>query len=128
MGNHKNNTISFRVSEYQRNEIESKIKASGMKKQDYFVRSCIYNKVCVVGKKETIIPLIEELQCFDKEIKEVVKQLNNNECNISADGLNELKNDCIDLLKSIMWLLEGAQYMWQEKENNGRKECKVTTD
>lgn len=41
MGNHKNNTISFRVSEYQRNEVESKIKASGMKKQGCISRNGI---------------------------------------------------------------------------------------
>ncbi len=51
---HKNPTISFRVSEYERKAIEARILASGMMKKDYFVRSCIYNRICVVGKKETI--------------------------------------------------------------------------
>ena len=41
-GVHKNPTISFRISDYERREIEAKIKASGMLKKDYFVRSCIY--------------------------------------------------------------------------------------
>lgn len=45
-GVHKNPTISFRISDYERREIEAKIKASGMLKKDYFVRSCIYNHVC----------------------------------------------------------------------------------
>ena len=49
-GVHKYPTISFRISPRERDEIEAKIKASGMQKKDYFVRSCIYNKVCVVGK------------------------------------------------------------------------------
>ena len=52
-GTHKYPTISFRISPREREEIEAKIFASGMKKKDYFVRSCIYNRVCVVGKKET---------------------------------------------------------------------------
>ena len=56
-GVHKNPTISFRISDYERREIEAKIKASGMLKKDYFVRSCIYNHVCVVGKKETVYNL-----------------------------------------------------------------------
>ena len=33
--------------------------SSGMKKKDYFVRSCIYNRVCVVGKKETVYQIVE---------------------------------------------------------------------
>ena len=61
-GVHKYPTISFRISPRERDEIEAKIKASGMQKKDYFVRSCIYNKVCVVGKKEVIYQLVEELQ------------------------------------------------------------------
>ena len=54
---HKNPTISFRISDAERKQIEARILASGKKKQDYFVRSCIYNRICVVGKKETIYPL-----------------------------------------------------------------------
>lgn len=61
-GTHKYPTISFRISDYERREIDAKIKVSGMMKKDYFVRSCIYNRVCVVGKKETIYVLVEELQ------------------------------------------------------------------
>ncbi len=53
-GTHKYPTISFRISPREREEIEAKIFASGMKKKDYFVRSCIYNRVCVVGKKRYI--------------------------------------------------------------------------
>ena len=61
-GVHKHPTISFRVSDREREMIEAKILASGMQKKDYFVRSCIYNRICVVGKKEVIYQLVEELQ------------------------------------------------------------------
>lgn len=53
-GKHNTTTISFRVNSYEKATIEERVKVSGMKKQDYIVRSCIYNHVCVVGKKETI--------------------------------------------------------------------------
>ena len=55
---HKHPTISFRVSDREREMIEAKILASGMQKKDYFVRSCIYNRICVVGKKEVIYQAI----------------------------------------------------------------------
>lgn len=61
-GTHKFPTISFRVSQREREEIEAKIFVSGMKKKDYFVRSCIYNQVCVVGKKETVYQIVDRLQ------------------------------------------------------------------
>ena len=50
-GTHKYPTISFRISPREREEIEAKIFASGMKKKDYFVRSCIYNRV-MCGREE----------------------------------------------------------------------------
>ena len=56
---HKNPTISFRITDAERRQIEARILASGMMKKDYFVRSCIYNRICVVGKKETIYPLVQ---------------------------------------------------------------------
>ncbi len=59
-GVHKHPTISFRVSDREREMIEAKILASGMQKKDYFVRSCIYNRICVAGKKEVIYQLVEE--------------------------------------------------------------------
>ena len=74
-GVHKYPTISFRISPRERDEIEAKIKASGMQKKDYFVRSCIYNKVCVVGKKEVIYQLVEELQLMQYNIAEIQSNL-----------------------------------------------------
>lgn len=35
-----------------------------MKKQDYFIRSCIYNCICVVDKKETIYPLVQTVNAL----------------------------------------------------------------
>ena len=58
---HKNPTINFRISDAERKQIEARILASGMKKKDYFTRSCIYNRICVVGKKEPIYPLVETI-------------------------------------------------------------------
>ena len=37
---HKNPTISFRITDAERKQIEARILASGMMKKDYFVRSC----------------------------------------------------------------------------------------
>ena len=59
---HKNPTISFRITDAERKQIEARILASGLMKKDYFVRSCINNRICVVGKKETIYPLLKITQ------------------------------------------------------------------
>ena len=112
-GVHKHSTISFRVSDREREMIEAKILASGMQKKDYFVRSCIYNRICVVGKKEVIYQLVEELQNMQTNLSELVKQLEQQEITLTADGLEDMRNDCMDMLQAIIAMLDGAKYLWQ---------------
>lgn len=112
-GVHKHSTISFRVSDREREMIEAKILASGMQKKDYFVRSCIYNRICVVGKKEVIYQLVEELQNMQTNLSELVKQLEQQEVTLTADGLEDVRNDCMDMLQAIIAMLDGAKYLWQ---------------
>ncbi|MEG0962601.1 MAG: hypothetical protein RSF88_07045 [Lachnospiraceae bacterium] len=120
-GVHKYPTISFRVSPRERDEIEAKILASGMQKKDYFVRSCIYNRVCVVGKKEVIYRLVEELQIMQGNLADIVNQFEQQEITLSEDGLEEMRSDCLDVLKAILWMLDGAKYLWQGTEQDNRK-------
>ena len=112
-GVHKHLTISFRVSDREREMIEAKILASGMQKKDYFVRSCIYNRICVVGKKEVIYQLVEELQNMQTNLSELVKQLGQQEVTLTAEGLEDMRNDCMDMLQAIIAMLDGAKYLWQ---------------
>ena len=97
-GVHKHPTISFRVSDREREMIEARILASGMQQKDYFVRSCIYNGICVVGKKEVIYQLVEELQNMQTNISELVKQLEQQDVTLTADGLEDIRNYRMELL------------------------------
>ena len=111
-----NNQFSYFSKREGRNR--SKNQASGMQKKDYFVRSCIYNKVCVVGKKEVIYQLVEELQLMQYNIAEILKQFEEQEILLSDEGLEQMKNDCLDMLKAIIWMLDGAKYLWQGTEKS----------
>lgn len=68
---HKHPTISFRISDSERKQIEARILASGMTKKYYFVRSYIYNRICVVGKKETIYPLVQTVNALYLQLLEM---------------------------------------------------------
>lgn len=120
-GVHKYPTISFRISPRERDEIEAKIIASGMQKKDYFVRSCIYNRVCVVGKKEVIYRLVEELQSMQVNMTDIVSQFEQQEITLSNEGMEQMRDDCLDMLKAILWMLDGAKYLWQGTERNNEK-------
>ena len=117
-GVHKNPTISFRISEREREEIEAKIIVSGLNKKDYFVRSCIYNHVCVVGKKELIYKLVRELRMMMETLQEVTKQFEQSEVFLSKDGLEDMRLEYMNLLKAMIWMLDGAKYLWQDNKEN----------
>mgnify|MGYP000588693096 FL=1 len=116
-GTHKYPTISFRISPRERQEIEAKIFVSGMKKKDYFIRSCIYNRVCVVGKKETVYQIVEKLQNMEKHLTELAEDFTENKAEFTVQELEETKESYLDLLKAVLWMLDGAKYLWQGKEN-----------
>lgn len=121
---HKTPTVSFHIADWEREEIEAKIIASGLSKRDYFVRSCIYNRVCVVGKKELIYKLVQELQTMQMVIKEVAEQIENGNALITKEGLADMQVKFVNMLKAIIWMLDGAKYLWENdsKEKMGENE------
>ncbi|GFI69126.1 hypothetical protein IMSAG249_00947 [Lachnospiraceae bacterium] len=120
-GTHKYPTISFRISSREREEIEAKIFASGMKKKDYFVRSCIYNRVCVVGKKETVYQIVEKLQEMQSRMEELAEQIKGEKPEVTTEEIRELQTTYEDMLKAILWVLDGAKYLWQGSTNGEEK-------
>ena len=118
---HKHPTISFRISDAERQQIEARILASGMMKKDYFVRSCIYNHICVVGKKETIYPLVQTVNALYLQILDVQKAFTSSDRNIdtlpSSDDIKELHTEYTNMLTAIIDLLDGAKYLWERDRN-----------
>lgn len=114
---HKNPTISFRISDAERRQIDARILASGMKKQDYFVRSCIYNRICVVGKKETIYPLVQTVNALYLQLLEILQAFTSSDRNIdtlpSSEEINELQTEYTNMLTAIIDMLDGAKYLWE---------------
>ena len=88
-------------------------------KKDYFVRSCIYNRICVVGKKETIYPLVQTVNALYLQLLEMQKAFTNccNQQNLSNlptnDEIKELQTDYNNMLTAIIDLLDGAKYLWE---------------
>ena len=126
-GVHKYPTISFRISPREREEIEAKILASGLSKKDYFVRSCIYNRVCVVGKKGLVYQLVEELKVMQTNIRKVTEQFEKTEIALTSEGLEDMRNDCLDMLKAIRWVLDGAKYLWQDSDAGAEESTTAAT-
>ena len=123
---HKHPTISFRISDAERKQIENRILASSMMKKDYFFRSCIYNRICVVGKKETIYPLVQTVNALYLQLLDMQKafieccestSLNNLPTN---DEIKELQTDYNNMLTTIIDLLDGAKYLWEGEHHEAK--------
>lgn len=69
-------------------------------------------------EKEVIYQLVEELQLMQYNIAEILKQFEEQEISLSDEGLEQMKNDCLDMLKAIIWMLDGAKYLWQGTEKS----------
>ena len=114
---HKNPTISFRITDAERKQIEARILASGMMKKDYFIRSCIYNRICVVGKKETIYPLLQTVNALYLQLLEMQKVFtatsNTSNTLPSSETIKELQFEYTNMLTAIIDLLDGAKYLWE---------------
>lgn len=113
---HKKPTISFRITDAERRQIEARILASGMKKQDYFVRSCIYNRICVVGKKETIYPLVQTVNALYLQLLEMQKAFTTTSTSDmlpSSDEIKKLQTEYTHMLTAIIDLLDDAKYLWE---------------
>lgn len=120
---HKHLTISFRVSDAERKQIEARILASGMMKKDYFVRSCIYNRICVVGKKETIYPLVQTVNALYLQLLEMHKAFvgycqDQNPDNLPTRMKLQSCRPAIIMLSAIIDLLDGAKYLWEGGAHN----------
>ncbi len=114
---HKHPTISFRISDAERKQIEARILASGMMKKDYFVLSCIYNRICVVGKKETIYPLVQTVNALYLQLLKMQKAFTSTGTTSgtlpASDEIKELQTEYTNMLTAIIDLLNGAKYLWE---------------
>ena len=92
--------------------------------KDYFVRSCIYNRICIVGKKETIYPLIQTVNALYLQLLKMQKAFvgyyqDQNPDNLpTSNEITELQTSYNNMLSSIIELLDGAKYLWEGGTHN----------
>ena len=54
-------------------------------------------------------------------IREVAEQFEKTEVDLTPEGLENMRNDCLDMLKAILWVLDRAKYLWQGSINGAEK-------
>ena len=117
-GQHKDPTISFRTSEWERKLIDQRVLLSGMTKKDFISHSCIYSNVVVVGTKENIQRIIDTLQEMQIFMTELAGQIQSGKFLLSDESYAELKGDYLAFVLALSDILNGATYLFDKKPSD----------
>ena len=104
-------TVSFRPSKEQKIAIEKRAELSGLTKNNYIIRSCMYNRIVVVGKKENIKKLIDELQEMNNVMTEIAGQIMSGDFFMEEETFQEMKQEYMALVSFVADYMEGAEYL-----------------
>lgn len=124
-GKHKEPTIAFRPSAWERAIIEQRASLSGMHKKDFITRSCIYSNIVVVGKRENVQRIVDALQEMQMVMKELAGQLQSGGFSLSNDSYEELKRDYLALVVTVADIVDGAAYLFGKEPPHYLRNCKA---
>lgn len=124
-GIHKNMTMSFRPNEWEKALIEQRAELSGLLKKDFITRSCIYSNIVVVGKKENIERIVNELKSLQYVMKEIVGQLKSGDFFMSKESYREMKMDIFATAVTVVDILNGASYLFDSVSDVDNEHWKI---
>lgn len=94
--------------------IEERVRSSGLYKKDFIARSCIYSNIVVVGTKQRVQYLVEELREMQIVMREITEQILSGDFCLSEDGYKELKVDYLAFVITMVDILNGAAYLFDQ--------------
>lgn len=124
-GKHKEPTIAFRPSAWERAIIEQRASLSGMHKKDFIARSCIYSNIVVVGKRENVQRIVDAVQEMQIVMKELAGQLQPGGFSLSIGSYEELKRDYLALVVTVVDIVNGAAHLFEKEPPQDRKNWKA---
>lgn len=124
-GKHKNPTIAFRASKWQKALIEERAALSGHNKKDFIARSCIYSNIVVVGKQENIKRIVDALQEMQYTMKEIVRQLQSGDFPLSEGAYKEMKENYLAIAITVVDIVNGAAYLFGKVPDTDNRHWKA---
>lgn len=124
-GKHKNPTIAFRPSDWQRTLIEERAALSGLTKKDFITRSCIYSNIVVVGNPINIKRIVDALREMQYIMKEIARQLQSGDFPLSGTAYQEMKKDYLAMAITVVDIVNGAAYMFDKSPDADNQHWKA---
>lgn len=109
---HKDPTIAFRTSSWERALIDERALLSGLHKKDFISRSCIYSNIVVTGTRENIDRIVGELQVMESVLLEVAAQMKCGNLSLSAESFEEMRTEFLALIITTLDIMKGAAYLF----------------
>ena len=95
-GRWRNKLVAFRMSPAEADELNDRVKLSGLNKQEYLIRACLDHKVKVVCSIKVVRQMQEYLEAILFELQSI------------SEGC-EPSEEMLGILKSILVILGGAE-------------------
>lgn len=89
-----------------------------MMKNDFICRSCVNGKIVVVGKKETVQLIVDELQDMKNMIEEIAGKLLARKMVLSKEEFSEMEKEYLALIITVVEIVNGAAYLFEENAEN----------
>ena len=96
MGRWRNLTIAFRVSPEENEDLNMRVRLSGLTKQDYICRRCLERDVVVFANSRVYKALRTEILQVKDELSRIV-------------SINQIGDQLMDKMKMINTILEGLK-------------------
>lgn len=129
-GIHKNGTIAFRPSEWQKHLIDERAELSGMLKKDFITRSCLFNSIIVTGTKENINRIVASVQEMEAVLIEIAGMLleHSGDFPLEAETVKAIRDDYLATVITIVEILDGAAYLFHKGVPNRDKNWKASLE
>lgn len=95
--------VNFRMTPEEKKLLDNRIELSGMQRQDFFIQSCLHQKIITYGN-------IRTFDAMRKKVAEINKHLN------SISKSEELDLQVLESLRMILEMLDGLE---EEDVRNG---------
>ncbi len=90
----RNIIVNFRVTPEEKRLLDNRIELSGLMKSDFFIQSCLYQKIITYGNVKTFDAIRKKLCTVEKHLSEIEKS-------------DELDFEVLESLRTILEMFEG---------------------
>ncbi len=127
-GTHKNPTIAFRPTAWERDLIEKRYELSGLLKKGFIIQSCIHSKIVVAVTRERMQRIIGEVQEMRNVMGDIAGQLMSGNILLSENRFKEMKVEYLALAVALVDILDGASYLFGYGSSEGSPTWKAKKD